>query len=236
MSKVARALALWLLLAFPPALVGQVGYDPSHSPYRPITARMSLMAAGSYVWGSSGKVGVGPADGLGGGLRYEMRLTGPADAFAGVSWNRLQRLVADPAAPADSQLSGPADQNVWFVDAGLAILLAGDKTWRRLAPYVGANLGLAFGEGAPGDSSGYEFSTKFVTGPLAGVRLYLSDAVSFRVEGRLQFWKLSYPDSFFLPPERAPDDPPLLDPLVTSDTEWTSHPSLFVGLAYSFRL
>lgn len=236
MSKVVRALALWLPLALPPVLSAQVGYDPAHSPYRPIFARMSLMATGSYIWGSSGKVGVGPSDGPGAGIRYEMRLTGPTDAFLGVNWSNLQRLVADPEAPADSQLTGPVKQDVFIIETGILILLTGDKTWRRMAPYVGANIGLAWGSSAPEDSSGYGFSTKFVSGPLAGFRFYLSGALSLRLEGRLMFWKLSYPTSFFLPPERAPLDPPLLNPALNSDSEWTTHPSLFLALAYSFRL
>jgi hypothetical protein len=152
-----------------------------------------------------------------------------------VGWNRLQRLVADPKAPADSQFSGPVDMGVLMAETGLIVLLAGDKTWNGLAPYVGANLGLAFGAGVPQDTSGYGFSTKFVSGPLLGARFYLGQSAYLRVEGRLQFWKLSYPTSYFLAPERAPDDAPVLDPVVNSDSEWTSHPTLLIGLGYAFR-
>jgi len=234
MSKVALVLVSLLPLSSP--AVAQVGHDPAHSPYRPILHRMSVSAIGSYIWGSGGKVGVGPSDGPGAGVRFEMELTGPTDAFATVSWSNLQRMVPDPKAPADSQLSGPVDQGVLFVETGLVILLAGDKTWNHLAPYLGGNIGLAWGSDIPQDSSGYTFSTKFVSGPLIGVRFYLSNAICLRAEGRLRFWKLSYPSSFFLFPERAPNDPPLLNPVTNSNTEWTSHPSLVVGLGYAFRL
>lgn len=233
MSKAVGALALLVLVSAPAA--AQVGYDPAHSPYRPIIARTSFSAVGSYIWGSSGKLGIGPSDGPGAGIRYEMRLTGPTDVFATVSWSNLKRLVADPDAPVDSQLTGPVNQGVLFTEAGLLVLLAGDKTWRRLAPYVGANLGMAFGGNVPQDSSGYGFSAKFVSGPLLGLRYYASESLVFRVEGRLQFWKLSYPPSYFLPPERSPDDPPLLSPVLNSDSEWTSHPTLLIGLGYAFR-
>lgn len=234
MSK-AAVCALALFLFVPAQAAAQVGYDPAHSPYRPILARMSFSAVGSYIWGSSGKVGVGPSDGPGAGIRFDMQLTGPTDVFATVSWSNLQRLVADPKAPVDSQLTGPVDQGVLFAELGLAVLLTGDKTWRRMAPYLGANLGLAFGGSVPQDSSGYGFSAKFVSGPLLGIRYYVSDAVLLRVEGRLQFWKLSYPLSFFQTPERAPNDPPVLSPVLNSDSEWTSHPTLLIGLGYAFR-
>jgi hypothetical protein len=231
MSK--AGFALVLLVATP--LTAQVGHDPARSPYRPITNRTSVDAVGAYLWGSAGKVGVGPVDGPGGGVRFEMRLTGPTNVFAAVTWSRLQRLVADPKAPADSQFSGPAHMGLLLADAGLVILLAGDKTWRGLSPYIGANLGVGFGGGVPQDTSGYAFSTKFVSGPLLGVRFYVGSSAFLRVEGRLQFWKLSYPTSYFLAPERAPDDPPVLDPATNSDSEWTSHPTLMVGLGYAFR-
>ena len=233
MSKVGYALALALLSSTP--LAAQVGHDPARSPFRPIVARMSIGIVGSYIGGSSGTIGVGPSDGPGAGLRFEMRLTGPTDVFASVSWSNLQRLVADPAAPMDSQFSGPVDRGVLIAESGLLILLGGDKTWRGLAPYAGANLGIGFGSSVPGDSSGYGFSAKFVSGPLLGVRFYLGESVHLRVEGRLQFWKLSYPTSYFLPPPDYPDDPSILDPLLNSDSEWTSHPTLMVGLGYSFR-
>jgi hypothetical protein len=233
MSKASFAFALTLLVSTP--LAAQVGHDPARSPYRPIASRMSVGAVGNYIWGSSGKVGVGPADGPGGGLRFEMRLTGPTDVFVSVTWSRLQRLVADPQAPADSQVSGPVHMGLLLGETGLVILLAGDKTWNGLAPYLGANVGLGFGGAVPQDTSGYGFSTKFVSGPLLGARLYLGGSTYVRVEGRLQFWKLSYPPSYFLQPARAPTDPSLLDPTVDSDSEWTSHATLVIGLGYAFR-
>lgn len=231
MSKVVRAFALCLVLSTP--LAGQVGYDPEHSPYRPIAARMSFSAVANYIWGSSGKLGVGPTDGPGGGARFEFRLTGPTDVFATVSWSNLERFVANPDAPADSQITGPFKHGVLFAETGLLILLTGDKTWHRLAPYLGANLGLAFGSGLPQDSSGYGFSAKFVSGPLLGLRAYASDALFFRAEGRLQFWKLKYPTSYFVGTD---EKDPLLSPALNSDSEWTTHPTLLVGLGYAFRL
>jgi hypothetical protein len=230
MSKVVRALALCILVSSPVA--AQVGHDPARSPYRPILLRTSFSAVANYIWGSSGKLGVGPSDGPGAMLRYEMQLTGPTDVFASVGWSNLERMIADPAAPADERISGPVDQGVVFTEAGLLILLTGDKTWNRIAPYLGGNMGLAFGAGTPQDSSGYSFSTKFVSGPIVGVRFYTAGALSVRVEGRLQFWKVSYPDSYFRASE---GEDPLLNPLVDSDSEWTTHPTLLIGLGYAFR-
>lgn len=234
MSKAVQILTAALLV--PGALTAQVGHDPEHSPYRPITARTGITVLGGYLAGSSGKLGVGPAGGPLVGLRYEMRLTGPTDASLGISWARFDRLVPDPNAPADSQLTGPVRQSVVFIDGGLQILLTGDKTWNRLAPYFGATLGLGFGSSVPADSSGYRFKAKFTTGPLLGLRAYPVSGLTFRVEGRLVFWQLKYPSTFFAAPSRAPTDPSLLDPNVDSDSDWTAHPTVVVGLGWSFRL
>ncbi|HET7038691.1 MAG TPA: hypothetical protein VFH97_02325, partial [Gemmatimonadales bacterium] len=211
-------------------------HDPEHSPYRGITARTSFSLMGGYLGGSSGKLGIGPAGGWIAGLRYEMRLTGPTDASLTISRGQFDRLVPDPGAPTESQLTGPAGQSVIFVDGGLQILVTGDKTWNRLAPYVGASLGLAWGGNVAADSSGYKFKAKFVTGPMLGLRLYPAAGLVFRAEGRLAFWRLKYPSSFFTPPARAPSDPPLLDPLVESDTDWTAHPVVTIGLGWAFRI
>jgi hypothetical protein len=231
MSKVVRALALCILVS--PPLAAQVGHDPERSPYHPILLRTSISAMGHYIAGSSGKLGVGPSDGPGVGLRYDMRLTGPTDVFASVAWSGLERMVVDTAAAAaDDPISGPVNQSVLFAEAGILILLTGDKTWNRLAPYLGANLGLAFGASVPQDSSGYSFKTKFVSGPLLGLQFYAAGSVFLRVEGRLQFWRLKYPSSYFLAPG---DGDSVLDPTVDSESEWTTHPTLLVGLGYAFR-
>ncbi len=235
MSKATWAAALLLALPSVPA-AAQVGHDPAQSPYRPIFIRSSIMATGAVLSGSGGLLDLGPSSGVLVGLRYEMRLSGPTDASLSLSWGRLERMVADPDAPADSQVTGPVRQSVVLAEAGLTILLTGDKTWNRLAPYLGGSLGLAIGGGVPADSSGFKFSTKFASGPHVGMRLYVSERLTVRTEGRLLFWQLKYPSRFFAAPARAPDDPPLLDLASDPDSEWTSHPMLLFAVGYAFRL
>jgi hypothetical protein len=232
MSKGHIALVL-ATLALPAAAAAQVGYPPEHSPYRPIASRTSLSLLGGYVAGSNGKVGVGPADGFVGGLRYEMRLTGPTDGSLTLSWGRLKRMVPHPLAAADAQLTGPVRQSVLFLTAGLSILLSGDKTWNGLAPYLGATIGVGFGGSLPADSSGFLYRAKLLTGPHVGLRVYPYKSVVLRVEGQLLFWQLKYPTSFFTGPDGGT---PILDPNVDATSEWTAHPSLLIGLGFGLRL
>jgi len=238
MSKVARTVALRVVALsalLSSAAWAQVGHDPAHSPYRPLLLRTGIIALGTLTGGSAGKLGVGPNDGPGFGVRFETKLTGPTDAFVTVTWNRLERMVADPAAVAEPRITGPVKQPVLQTDVGLAILLSGDKTWHGFVPYLGGFLGVGWGSGVPQDSSGYNFNRKFVSGPLLGFRLYFGERISLRSEGRLQFWRVSYPSSFFLPPPTASNVEPFLNSATTSTSEWTAHPTLLVGLGYSFR-
>jgi hypothetical protein len=232
MSKGYAALALGALL-LPAAAAGQVGHDPAHSPYRPIAVRTGITLVGGYLGGSGGKVDVGPTDGYLAGVRFDMRLTGPTDLTIGVTWNNLQRMVPHPAAPPDEQLTGPVHQPVLITEGGISILLTGDKTWNGLAPYLGATIGLGFGGSVPEDSTEFGFRAKFMSGPHLGLRFYVSQAVFLRAEGRLLFWQLKYPTSFFVTPEGGE---PLIDPLVNSDHEWTEHLSLQIGLGVAFRV
>lgn len=227
-----------LLLTFlvPAGVSAQVGHDPANSPFRDIRNRSSFVVTAWRVTGGGGSLNVGPRAGEGLGLRYEMRLSGPSDAFFEAVRTRLERQVIDPDAAVADRVSGPVDQSVTFVDAGLSVLLGGDKTWNGIAPYLGASLGLAFGSDIASDSSGFTFNAKFVAGPHAGVRWYATSAFSFRLEGRLLFWQLKYPSRFFADPGRAPGDPPVLNQATDPDSEWTSHPTLTIAVGYALRL
>lgn len=235
MSSLYRLAAVLAVLS-PVAASAQVGHAPERSPYRDIRIRSSFLAVGGYLGGSHGRLGIGPSSGRLIGLQYELELTGPTDAFITLSQASLDRIVIDPDAPLASRVTDSLTQSVLFAQAGLSILLTGSKTWNGFAPYLGATLGLGFGENIPQDSSGFGFSTKFVTGPHLGIRWYPTRTLHLRVEGRQLFWQLSYPERFFLEPFRAPTDPPVLDPAADPDSEWTAHPTLVFALGYAFRL
>lgn len=234
MSKWLSSLFLtWLI---PAGAAAQVGHDPADSPFRDIRNRTNFVATAWRVTGGGGSLDVGPRSGEGVGVRYEMRLNGPTDAFLEGAWTRLERLVINPDVPEADRVSGPVDQSVILVDAGLSVLLGGNKTWNGFAPYVGGSLGLAFGSDIAADSSGFTFNAKFVSGPHLGVRWYASSALSFRLEGRLLFWQLKYPSTFFDDPRAPPGAPPVLSQATDPDSEWTSHPALTIAVGYAVRL
>ena len=96
-------------------------------------------------------------------------------------------------------------------------------------------MGMAFGGSVPEDSlTGFKFGAKFMVTPLLGMRIHPTRRLSVRVEGRDAIWKLSYPQTFFVPPTEDPDVPPVLDPQFNKDSEWTHNFMLYVSLGWSF--
>ena len=230
--------ATLLLLALVPAGAGlsaQVGYPPEKSPYRDILTGQGFSLYGGYIGGTRGVVGVGPAGGPIGGLRYETSVGGPTDMVIGAGYGVLQRYVIDPNADTLTRRTGLVNQPMITADVGLNVLLTGRKTWHRLAPYIGATIGLAFGGNVAQDSSGFDFNAKFLVGPQLGIRWSTFDKVAIRFEGRDLFWQLKYPSSFFTTPSRAPTEPSVLNTTTDPSAEWIQHPTLVLSIGFAFR-
>jgi hypothetical protein len=209
--------------------IAQVGHEPGHSPYRDMLRGGVMLVTGGYFGGSRGHLGVGMSNGPTGGLRYETALGGAIGVSLGLAYAQTSRVVVNPYQDTLSRRSGPYDNDVVIADAGLQLVLTGQKTWRGLAPYLGAALGLAVGGGSPPDTSGYDFGTKLAIMPEAGIRWYPARRVSVRADFRAVGWKLTYPVSYKVPYNEAP----VLGP-TASLTEWTWHPWFTLGLGWTF--
>ena len=221
-----------LLTAFPPSrLTAQVGYPPDHSPYRDIKHGRTLILSGGYLTGSRGVVGVGPSNGPTASVRFEVPFgRSPLAFFLGAGYGRMTRFVADPTRNAALHISGPVNTSVGMVEGGAHIMLSGAKAWHILAPYIGASGGAIFASNPPADVSGYRFRVKGMFGPEAGIRWYLGRRVAIRTEARLMFWQLNYPLAYKQP---SPDGSRVLE-LGASEKEWTRHPWISAGLAWTF--
>jgi hypothetical protein len=155
--------------------------------------------------------------------------------MGGFSASRLERLLINPTQGEDDRVLGTASQTVFLADAGIVLKLTGAKTWHGLLPYVGLTMGLAIGTSVPEDSlSGFDFGLHFQTGPQVGLRLHPTERIFLRLEARDVVWRLSYPNVFFEEPEHDPDSPPVLNPLIQGENEWTHHLLLLAGLGFSF--
>jgi len=220
---VVRAGALvWLgVLASWNAVSAQVGYEPGRSPYHDIPRGAVWALSVGHLGGSRGDVAVGPADGLTGGLRYEVPF-GAVGASLGLAYARTSRFVQDYTKDSASRKTGPVNDAVVLADAGLQLVLTGRKSWRRFAPFIGGALGVAIA---------YRFGTKITLAPNAGVRWYPARRLSVRGDVRLVLWKLHYPLSYkVVTSTNGGSVLPAAAPL----DQWTSHPWATIGVGWIF--
>jgi hypothetical protein len=191
--RVSVTLALALLV--PRALLAQVGHPPGSSPYRDIPKGHTFTPFAAYFAGDGGRFGVAPHDGQVYGFRYDIRTGSTIQMGLLLGLGQTERLVLDSLVGVGAPVLGTVDQSTTFVEADLQLNLTGGKTWNRLAPFIGAGLGLAWAEDIPADQSGFDLGTKFYFAPHAGLRLFLTDRIHLRGDARVLFWKLNYPNS-----------------------------------------
>ena len=235
--KRGAGLTALLLVLIGSSVQAQVGHRPSESPYRDIYRGHTVTGFGGYIGGGGGEFGIGPHKGPLYGIRYDIRTASAIQLGLQLAQADLERFIVDPFVELAERVSGPVQQRVSFAEAELQLNLTGGKTWRRLAPFVAVGVGLALASGTEADTSGFDFGNKFYFAPQAGFRLFVTQRLHLRAEGRLAFWKLNYPTSFTEEPPLEPGNPPDESNAVITDgrvAEWTTVPWLQIGLGYSF--
>ncbi|HEU4700488.1 MAG TPA: hypothetical protein VFS40_14990 [Gemmatimonadales bacterium] len=231
-------LAAAALLALPRPGRAQVGYPPAHSPFRDLAKGHTVTPLVGQLFGGGGRFKIGPHDGLTYGLRYDVRVSNPLSFSFMAARAQTERFIQNPFVKLANRTSGPVDQPLTLLEAGLQFSLTGQKSWNRLAPYVGLGAGGAFSKSVPADTSRYAFGNKIYLHPRTGLRFFLTPAVHLRAEAGLPLWKLSYPTTFQQEPVEepgTPDQPNALLPLGEKTSQWTASPWLQVGLGYTFR-
>jgi len=227
----AALLAGAALSAYPPTrLPAQAGHPPDKSPYHDIKRGRSLIISGGYLGGDHGVVGVGPAEGPTATARFEVTFSKALVFYLGGTYGRMKRNVADPTKNQASHISGPIYTDIGIVEGGGHLNLTGLKTWHGMAPYIGASAGVIIANDPPVDTSGYVFQAKARFGPEGGIRWYLGRRLALRTELRWMFWQLKYPLAYKQP---SPDGSRVL-PIDADDSEWTDHPWVTIGVAWTF--
>jgi hypothetical protein len=191
---VTLTVTLALALLAPGALLAQVGHPPGKSPYRDIRKGHTVTPFAAFFASDGGRFGVAPHDGWVYGFRYDIRTGSTIQMGLLLGHGQLERLILDSLV-AEGLVTGTVDQSTTFVEADLQLNLTGGKTWNRLAPFIGAGIGLAFAEDTPADLGVFELGTKFYFAPHAGLRLFVTDRIHLRGDARVMFWKLNYPNS-----------------------------------------
>src|SRR5256714_11208076 len=106
-SRPATAAIVWLsVVASYNVTAAQVGYEPGHSPYHDIPRGAVWALSVGHLGGSRGSVGVGPSDGLTGGVRYEVPF-GAVGASLGPAYAPASRFVPDYTKKSPSRKTRP---------------------------------------------------------------------------------------------------------------------------------
>lgn len=214
----------------------QVGHDPSGSPFRDIRKGHTLTATAGYFGGSGGQFNIGPHKGEVFGGRYDIRTGSTMQLGIAVARGSLDRFIVNPFVRLANRRTGPVRQGVTFAELDIQFNLSGGKSWNRLAPFIGAGVGLALAQATPADTSQYEFGRKIYLAPSVGFRFFITDRLHLRGEARAAFWKLNYPATFQAEPTEEPGTPEDPNAVIVGNnlSEWTASPWLQVGLGYSF--
>lgn len=193
-----------LLTAVATPVVAQVGHPPHRSPYRDIVAGMSLVPQVGFFRGNGGQLGIAPHAGMLSGARADLISSRTITLGFEVASGTLERLIVDADDPVTERVTGPVDQRLSMIGMNLLLNLTGSKSWRGIAPYLGAGAGFAFAPKVAADTSGFNYGTKFYFAPTVGVRLFLGPRVFLRAEARSFFAQVKYPTSYFDEPAQDP--------------------------------
>lgn len=210
-------LAAGVLLTLGLAGPAHAGAQSISSPYRFVESSQGLYAFGASVVADRGTLDLGPGSGMAAGLGYNVRISGPFNFGARLTYFPTERRVYnDNSVLADTvqlrqnpmfgmEQIGTADLTMMLVDATLRFDATGPRTWNRIQPYAMLGIGGAFVVTSDNSAeatlpSDRELRFRFengVTGHVgAGVELHLAERFSVRLDARDVLWNLDIPRGF----------------------------------------
>ena len=235
MSRALGTAALLVAAAAAPARA-QVGYEPPESPFRDLEYRQELTAFGGYYQASGDDAGVAPRSGPASGLRYELRIGGPAQLMVRATRVESERRLINPAAPPASRGLGVRSQALYIADVGISVNLTGQKSYRGLVPVLNGGIGLASDfqnrADAQTDSTpgGYKFGTPFALSFGGGVRYTRGGRFQLRADVGDFLYQIKYPNAFYVAPTG-------IEPVLANDVkqnQWKHNVAFTLGASYLF--
>lgn len=143
------------------------------------------------------------------GIQYQVRASGPLSVAASLGYIPSTRKVFLAEANADSSAITPfdtgreADVGILLLDAGVLFHLTGPRTYRGLAPFVGARAGYArqiSGKDAQdslvAEGERYRFGPSFAVSANLGTDVFVTRRLSLRAELTGRLWRESPPAGF----------------------------------------
>jgi hypothetical protein len=212
-------------------LAAQVGHVPQRSPYTDLEYRQEATFFGGYYNAGEDRVGVAPGSGPMFGVRYDLRLGGPASLTSKFAYVRGERTVIDPRRPADDRVvDNGAAWPVYMADVGISLNLTGQRSYRRVVPFVNGAVGVASDLKGSADVGAWKFGTPFAFSLGGGIKWVPAGNLQARLDVFDQLYQIKYPNSYYV---TASDGTSVLQ---TRDgkSDWTSNLGLTFGVSYLF--
>lgn len=216
-------------LSSPLVAGAQVGYPPERSPFRDLEYRHELTLFGGTFVAGKDPAGVAPQGGPMLGLRYELRVGGPAYLMARASHVRSERRALNPSEPAATRDLGVHDSPLTIIDAGVSVNLTGNKSWKRLVPTINGGIGVVVGgKDLPDDP--YRFGSPFAINVGAGLRYVPGGRFAMRLGVDSYLYRLQYPTAYYA---TTSDGTSVLDARQSTNF-WKNNVALTMGASYLF--
>jgi hypothetical protein len=222
-----RLVIAMTLMLIPGSVGAQVGHLPQDSPFRDVPYRQELTTYSGWYSGAEGSAGVGPQAGPIVGLRYEIRIGGPAffSVHAGHAFSK--RDVIDPLNPPETRQLGTKDVSLLLLDAGITLNLTGQKSWNGLIPFMRFGVGVAANAGSRADPGNFTIGTPFALVLGTGVRWTPGGRWQLRLDVSDHLFRLNYPSAYGSTPEGG-GAPVLAD----KTSEWKHNGVFTIGASY----
>jgi len=218
-------------VAIAPSLGAQVGHVPQRSPYIDLEYRQEVSLFGGYYNAGSDQVGVAPGSGPMFGARYDLRLGGPASLTSKVMYVSSQRTVVDPRRPKETRIvQADAAWPIYIADVGISLNLTGQRSYRRVVPFVNGSLGIATDFKSGADVGAWRFGTPFALSFGGGFKWVPAGNLQVRADVLNQLYQIKYPNSYYV---TASDGTSVLT-LSDGKSDWTSNIGLSIGISYLF--
>lgn len=218
-------------LTIAPTLSAQIGHVPQSSPYTDLEYRQEFSLFGGHYNAGSDKVGVAPGSGPTIGLRYDLRLGGPAVLTSRFQYVSSSRTIIDPRRPAESRVvESNASWPIYLWDVGINVNLTGQRSYRQFVPFINGGLGVATDFKGGADVGAWRFGTPFAISFGGGVKWVPGGNWQVRADFSDHLYEIKYPNSYY---DVASDGTSVLGSR-DSKSDWTNNLTLSIGLSYLF--
>jgi len=219
-----------IALAFVTTTAGaQVGHLPSQSPFVDLESGQELTFFAGYFKAGRDPVGVTPRSGPMFGLRYEIRVGGPAQIMARIARVSSERFPIDPTQSGAAAQLGKRSVSMNLVDVNVVVNLTGQKSFHGIVPVINLGAGIA-SCGCNVEPDPYRFGTPFAFSLGGGLRYVPGGRFQLRVDVNDYLYQLKYPTAYYV----APTGGSAAAAPKQARSFWKNNPAITLGASYLF--